>query len=219
MAYPEKLLLGGERVLAHLRPHWRMLVLPVLVPPVAAGVAAWLAALARGAAWRGPIWVVLAVLAVVAVGWFSLAPVLRWRCTHFVVTDRRILVREGVLTRVGIEVAGSAVAGVQTRQTFPERVLGCGTLVVAVDHADDPWEFDGLGDLVRTAAVLERVALEQGGEPRVSRPVRAAEPGGSDGLDDLTDGDLLDEEPPDPVTDHSTEPGTRAQRRARTRRS
>lgn len=223
MAYPEKLLVGGERVLVHLRPHWRMLVLPVLVPPVAAGLAAWLAALSRAAAWRGPIWVALAVLALVAVAWFSLAPVLRWRSTHFVVTDRRVLVREGVLTRVGIEVAGSAVAGVHTRQRVLERLLGCGTLVVGVDHAEDPWEFDGLGDLVRTAAVLERVALEQGGEPRAPR---AGGDGPDDGPDGGPDDGLPGEEPflddagygADPVAD--TGPAAvRGPRRARSRRS
>jgi len=163
VAYPEGLLVPGERVLTHLRPHWRMLVVPVLVPPIAVGVGAWVAARASSLAWRVPLQIATLVVVVGVVGWFALAPLLRWRCTHFVLTDRRVLVREGVLSRVGIDVAGATVTGVRTRQNFLERVLGCGTLVVAVEYADDPWEFDGLAAVVRTAATLERVAEERGG--------------------------------------------------------
>lgn len=36
--------------------------------------------------------------------WLTVAPLLRWRTTHFVVTSRRVLVREGVLTRSGIDI-------------------------------------------------------------------------------------------------------------------
>ena len=162
-AYPEGLLVPGERVLVHRRPHWRMLVVPVLVPPLAVGLGAFLAARASTLAWRVPLQV--AVLAVVlgAVGWFAVAPALRWRCTHFVVTDRRILVREGVWRRVGIEVVGAAVTTVATRRSVAGRLVGCGTLVVGVDHADEPWEFDGLGAVAATAAVVSRVAVERGG--------------------------------------------------------
>lgn len=162
-AYPEGLLVPGERVLVHRRPHWRMLVVPVVVPPVAVGVGAWAAARVSATAWRVPLQVGVLVVTLVVVGWFALAPALRWRFTHFVVTDRRLLVREGVWRRAGIEVAAAAVTGVATRRPWRDRLVGCGTLVVAVEYADEPWEFDGLGAVTATAAVLGRVALERGG--------------------------------------------------------
>lgn len=162
-AYPERLLVPGERVLVHRRPHWRMLAVPVVVPPLAVGTGAFLAARAGALAWRVPLQVAVLVVVLGAVGWFAVAPALRWRFTHFVVTDRRILVREGVWRRVGIEVAGAAVTSVTTRRSVPGRLVGCGTLVVGVEYADEPWEFDGLGAVAATAAVLSRVALERGG--------------------------------------------------------
>ena len=164
MAYPENLLVPGERVLVHRRPHVRMLVVPALLPPLLALLVGWLAALAAPLTWRTTAWTVLAVVATVALCWFCLAPVLRWRCTHFVVTDRRVLVREGVLSRSGIAVPAASIAAVDVRQTLPERLLRCGTLLVAVDGAGEPWEFDGLGDPGGTAQVLERVAIESGAE-------------------------------------------------------
>lgn len=176
MAYPESLLVPGERVVVHLRPHWRMLVVPVLVPPVAVGVGAWVAGMLSTVPWHATAWIVIAVLVAGLVVWSSLAPVARWRCTHFVVTDRRLLVREGVLGRVGIVVMASTITVVRTRQTATERLLGCGTLVVGVANARDPWEFDGIGDLVRTAALVEQVAEDRGG-------LRVPD----DDVDDLTD--------------------------------
>ena len=68
-------------------------------------------------------------------GWFAVAPVMRWRATHFVVTDRRILIREGVFSRTGIVVAGRSITVVRTVRARAERLLGSGTLVVGVDDA------------------------------------------------------------------------------------
>ena len=161
MAYPEGLLVPGERVLVHRRPHVRMLVVPVLLAPLLALLVGWAAAATSMLSWRSTAWTVLVVVAVAVGCWFGLAPLLRWRCTHFVVTDRRVLVREGVVSRTGISVPASTVTAVHLRQTMADRVLRCGTLLVAVDGAHEPWEFDGLGDVARTAAVLQQVAIDR----------------------------------------------------------
>lgn len=167
-SYPEGLLRPGEHILEHVRPHWRMLVFPALLPPLLAAPAAFLAALVSIASWRAMAWAGLAVVVAGLLGWFCLAPLARWRCTHLVVTDRRLLVREGVVSRAGIDIAASSVGAVRIRQTVLERMLGCGTLVVAThDLPERPgrerWEFDGVGHLARVAATLEEVAEDWGG--------------------------------------------------------
>ncbi|MDL5160277.1 PH domain-containing protein [Actinomycetospora termitidis] len=163
MAYPERLLVAGERVSVHVRPHWRMLVLPAVLPPVVAFVGAWLVAVARPTPWFLAVLVAVGVVAVGVVGWFSLAPATRWRATHFVVTDRRILVREGVFSRTGIVVVGRSITSVRTVRSGADRLLGAGTLVVGVDDAREPWRFDGLARIVRVAAEVERMAERRGG--------------------------------------------------------
>lgn len=173
--YPESLLQPGEHVLEHRRPHWRMLVVPALLPPALALPAGFLAATVSTSAWRPTVWIALAVVVVALVVWFSLAPLARWRFTHLVVTDRRLLVREGVVSRAGIDLAAFTVSEVRIRQTPTERALGCGTLVVLTRAADgDPadggrarWEFEGIGRVARVAARLEGAAEQQGGiDPR-----------------------------------------------------
>lgn len=164
-SYPEGLLRPGERVHEHLRPHWRMLVVPALLPLVLAAPTGFVAAMVSAASWRTVVWIALAVLVGGLLWWFSLAPLARWRCTHLVVTDRRLLVREGVVKRSGIEIAADAVVAVRVRQTVLERLLGCGTLVVVTLDAgeDGPWELDGIPYLARVAATLDEVAEDRGG--------------------------------------------------------
>ena len=163
MAYPERLLVAGERVIVHVRPHWRMLVVPALAPPVAAFAGAWLVAVTRDTPWATAALVGVLVVAAGVLGWFAVAPVMRWRATHFVVTDRRILIREGVLSRTGIVVAGRSITVVRTVRARAERLLGSGTLVVGVDDAREPWRFDGLARVARVAAEVERMAQRRGG--------------------------------------------------------
>ncbi|GAA4794878.1 hypothetical protein GCM10023200_33650 [Actinomycetospora chlora] len=178
MAYPDGVLRRGEHVLAHRRPHWRMLVVPALVPPAAVFVAALLAGLADAvpsATTRTAVRLALVLLAVVAVVWLAVLPLVRWRFTHLVVTDRRVLVREGVLTRESVDVAGATITGVRTRSSGLERLLGAGTLVVATAGTEEPWEFAGLGDVEALASLVEGVADERGGLDRAAVAPAVAE--------------------------------------------
>ncbi|WP_328309981.1 PH domain-containing protein [Actinomycetospora sp. NBC_00405] len=163
MAYPDAVLRRGEHVLAHRRPHWRMLLVPAVVPPVAVFLAAFLAALAGSiptGSTRTAVRLALVLLAVIAIVWLAVLPLVRWRCTHLVVTDRRLLVREGVLSRESVVVPGATITDVRTRRTS---VLGAGTLIVSTAGTREPWEFVGLGDVERLASLVEGVADERGG--------------------------------------------------------
>jgi uncharacterized membrane protein YdbT with pleckstrin-like domain len=159
VVYPDELLTSGERVLTHEHPHPKMLVLPALVFLVVVGGAAYLAALAAPLSWSGAAQVALVVVALVLIGWFSVAPLLRWRFTHFVVTDRRVLVREGVLTRSGFEIPMNRINSVHFRQTVIERMLGCGTLSVE-SYSDEPLDFDDIPGVQHVYGLLHRAASD-----------------------------------------------------------
>jgi membrane protein YdbS with pleckstrin-like domain len=221
VAYPDAVLRRGEHVLAHRRPHWRMLVVPALVPPTAAFLAAFLAALATTVpsdATRTALRLALVLLAVLAIAWLAVLPLVRWRCTHLVVTDRRLLVREGVLARESVDVAGATITGVRTRCTGLERALGSGTLVVATVGTEEPWEFSGLGRVERLATMVEGVAADRGGLDRAVTAGSRDEDLGDDLDDHLDELDAFDD---DPEPDQEPEPvpaGGRV-RRWRSRRS
>lgn len=160
MAYPDDLLVPGEEVVMHRRPHWKVLVVPVLAFLLVVGAATFLAALIRDQPWVEWGWLALAGTGTLLVLWLTVSPVIRWRTTHFVVTDRRVLVREGVLSRTGVDIPMSRINSVRFRHTVWERVLGCGTLVIE-SASDEPLEFDDIPDVERVHAMLYHDAVEE----------------------------------------------------------
>jgi uncharacterized membrane protein YdbT with pleckstrin-like domain len=155
VAYPDELLGDDEQVVVHKHPHWKMLVVPVLAFLLLVALCSYLAALVAGQSWERQAWIALAVVGVVGVGWLTVAPLLRWRTTHFVVTNRRVLVREGVLTRSGIDIPLDRVNSVQFRHTLLERILGCGTLSIE-SASDEPLEFDDIPRVERVHSLLHQ---------------------------------------------------------------
>ncbi|MDN5748230.1 MAG: PH domain-containing protein [Pseudonocardia sp.] len=160
MAYPDDLLVDGERVVLHQHPHVKMLIVPVLVLLFVVAAAVFLAAVVREQPWAPWAWVALAVVGVGLVGRFTVLPVVRWRSTHFVVTSRRVLVREGVLSRQGIDIPMSRINTVQFRHTMMERFLCCGTLVIE-SASDDPLEFADVPRVQRVHALLYQEVADE----------------------------------------------------------
>lgn len=130
MAFPDRLLVPGEQVLEHLHPHG-VTLLPAVTAflGTCAGAGALIAVLPRGDA-RVPLLVaVLAVAAVVLVRWV-LRPVVVWSSTHYVVTSERVLVRTGVLRRVGRDIPLARIQDVLFERTLWDRIVGSGSLTI-----------------------------------------------------------------------------------------
>lgn len=160
MAYPDDVLVPGEEIVLHRHPHPKMLVVPVLVLLVTVGAASFLAALVGAQPWARWAWLALGVVTLVVVGRFTLLPVLRWRTTHFVLTSRRVLVREGVFSRRGMDIPMSRINSVMFRHTLLERIFGCGTLVIE-SASDEPLEFDDVPDVERVHALLYQEVADE----------------------------------------------------------
>jgi uncharacterized membrane protein YdbT with pleckstrin-like domain len=124
MAYPKKLLSEDERVVLETHPHWKTLVVPFLELLVVLAVAGFL--LAQD--WW-PRWITVVIALLFALVLFGV-PFLRWRTTLFVITNRRVVTRAGILTRTGRDVPLNRINDVTFSENLLERVLRCGTLVV-----------------------------------------------------------------------------------------
>ncbi len=157
MAYPDDLLSENEHVVVHSHPHFKMLIFPVLALIVTLGVGIWLGILAKDA--TAP-WDLISLIAVGAVGlglvvWLFLAPFVRWRTTHFIVTTDRLIAREGVIKRTGIDIPLSRINSVQFEHGLLDRVFGCGTLVIE-SASDEPLKFDDIPKVERVHTVIYR---------------------------------------------------------------
>ncbi|QDQ96777.1 PH domain-containing protein [Tomitella fengzijianii] len=160
MAYPESVLEPGETVLWHRNPHWKSVLPAALLLPVLTGVAGICGGLIERHAGPGVSAVLYSVLAVAwcaAVWWRCVLPWLRWRSTHFVVTDRRVMVRQGVFSRSGFELELERVSDVRYRRSFSERLLGAGTLVLRSSSAE-PLEFAGMPGARRVQRLIREEA-------------------------------------------------------------
>jgi uncharacterized membrane protein YdbT with pleckstrin-like domain len=58
------------------------------------------------------------------------APWIRWRTTHYVFTNERVIMRTGVFSRQGRDIPLNRVNDVSFQHNFFERLLGCGTLTI-----------------------------------------------------------------------------------------
>ncbi|MBB5805955.1 putative membrane protein YdbT with pleckstrin-like domain [Saccharothrix ecbatanensis] len=155
MAYPDDLLSPSEHVVIHKHPHWKTLIVPVLVLLVAVGGGAYLAALVADLSWAAVAWIALAALVVVLVTWLTLAPVVRWRTTHFIVTSDRVMYRIGVFKRTGLDIPLGRINSVRFEHSLVDRVLGCGTLIIE-SASDEPLEFDDIPGVEKVHSMLYR---------------------------------------------------------------
>lgn len=130
MGYPTRLLSSDERIVIELRPHWLELIVPTVVLIVAAVIAGALAVLTPD--WSIQPWVQLTigVIALIIVLRWSVWQYLVWWLTQYTVTNRRLIIRSGVIARKGHDLPLQRINDVAFEQTWWERFLGCGTLQV-----------------------------------------------------------------------------------------
>ncbi len=144
MGYPDNVLASDEQVVLHRHPHWKRLIVPVLVLLIASALAAFGAAVVADTDWdataKQVVQLVIAAGWLILVGWLTVWPFLTWWTTHFVITDRRVMFRHGLLTRSGIDIPLARVNSVEFRHGLLDRMLRTGTLIIE-SASQDPLEF------------------------------------------------------------------------------
>ena len=157
MGYPENVLAADERVVLHRHPHWKRLIGPVLILLVATALAAFGAGFVNQTDWQSTARtvVLLVILAVwlVIIGWLTVWPFLNWWTTHFVITDRRVMFRHGLLTRTGIDIPLARINSVEFRHGLIDRMVRTGTLIIE-SAAQDPLEFHDIPRVERVHSLL-----------------------------------------------------------------
>ena len=130
MPYPSRLLNDNETVSVDLHPHWWFLAGPILanVGAITAGIATLVAAETDSTLHTVAGWATLVALA--ASSLWLISRYGRWLTTHFVITNRRVIFRTGLLTKRGIEIPIDRVNTVHYQQRLWERMVGAGDLLI-----------------------------------------------------------------------------------------
>ncbi|BCI52094.1 membrane protein [Mycolicibacterium litorale] len=144
MGYPDNVLASDEQVVLHRHPHWKRLIGAVLVLLFTSAAAAFIAGYVTTLQWdataKNVIYLVIGAIWLVLVGWLTVWPFLTWWTTHFVITDRRVMFRHGLLTRAGIDIPLARINSVEFRHGLLDRMVRTGTLIIE-SAAQDPLEF------------------------------------------------------------------------------
>jgi len=127
MSYVHRVLQPGENILYSTTLHWGSYLPALLFALISAGLA--IASMNVGLDYQIPVRVAAVGAGGVAIiSWIP--AVIRRRSTEYVVTDRRVILKRGILGRHTIEMNRSKVESVDVDQTLLGRILGYGTVVV-----------------------------------------------------------------------------------------
>lgn len=164
MGYSRENLAPGEVVVIHRHPHWKSLVLPVLLFWVVTALAGVAVGYTRSSSMndtaKSTVTIIVAVLWVLALGWFLIRPLVAWKTTHFVVTDRRVLYRNGIITRSGIDIPIRRISTVEFRHGLIDRMLRTGTLTIE-SASDEPLSFENIPQVESVHAQLYQELLDE----------------------------------------------------------
>jgi len=125
MPYPKKLLNDYETLALDLHPHWWYFAESVLTLLLTVGFGVVAAVME----WASAAKVVALVLIAVAALWV-LVTYLTWVTTNFVITSDRVIFRNGIFAKSGIEIPLERVNSVHFDQGIWERIVGAGDLMI-----------------------------------------------------------------------------------------
>lgn len=159
--FPENSLTAGETIERHLRPHWRTLVVPaVWAVGILVTLVAGLIAL-PGGVFGDVLRIMLTLGALLLFVLFAGWPALVSRTTHIVLTNKRLLLREGV-GHVEKRDIPLVLLEVKIKQSLIDRILGTGTLVIAA--AGQEQELKHVPDVVQTEVRINALIHDTGHE-------------------------------------------------------
>jgi uncharacterized membrane protein YdbT with pleckstrin-like domain len=120
----------GERSVLVLHPHWKTVLMPFLLLVAVIIVAAvLLIVIPHNRLQTGERIAVGVVALLIAIIWTGV-PFLRWRTTTYELTNRRLRLRQGILSRTGRDFPLIRISDVSFSHGLLDRLLRCGKLVV-----------------------------------------------------------------------------------------
>jgi uncharacterized membrane protein YdbT with pleckstrin-like domain len=128
MPFPAKKLNDGEHFMLDVHPHWWFYGPAALF--LLGSIVGTMFLLGKTSGTLGTIVGYLGVgTSIVAVAMLAVE-VVKWRTTYFVVTNYRLVDRQGVLARSGVEIPISSIDNVKFSQSLFERFLGVGNILI-----------------------------------------------------------------------------------------
>jgi uncharacterized membrane protein YdbT with pleckstrin-like domain len=145
VSYVERNLIAGEQVMFQTRHHWIVMAGALTIGAIldlaaTVGLVYLLGAVGLGVQVRD-IGIVLAALALIVGSVFVVVGVLKRNATEMVVTNKRVIVKTGILARRTFEMLLSRIESIGVEEPVLGRMLGYGTVILR-GVGGTPDEFD-----------------------------------------------------------------------------
>lgn len=127
----KRALSAGEVVILDLRTHVKALFLATLVLIVTLAAATFGFLQVPSGDYQQWIQLAIGVVAAIVIVLWAVIPYLRWSTTRYVVTNKRLITRSGIITRIGRDIPLYRINDVTYEKDILDRILGCGTIVIS----------------------------------------------------------------------------------------
>jgi len=141
MPYPKKNLNSNETIALDMHPHWWYFAQPAaaLVGSIVIGIVVLSKTESGDTAGKAARLATVALLVITAL--WLIGRFLKWLTTNFVITSQRLIFRQGVIAKSGIEIPLERVNNVNFNQGIFERFLGAGDLLIESGGEDGQQRF------------------------------------------------------------------------------
>lgn len=141
MPYSKKNLNSSETIALDMHPHWWFFAQPAaaLVGSIIIGIVVLSKTESGDTAGKAARLATVALLIITAL--WLIGRFLKWLTTNFVITSQRIIFRQGVFAKSGIEIPLERVNNVNFNQGVFERILGAGDLLIESGGEDGQQRF------------------------------------------------------------------------------
>lgn len=152
MGFPDDALAPHETLVLNLHPHWWFIAKPGILLAFTIVVFGGLALSVE----NGLLNMLVAIVLLVEVVWF-LKKFIEWSSTYFVLTSDRVISREGILSKRGIEIPLDRINTVFFHQRIIERMMGLGDLEIESASKDGAQRFE---DIRRPSDVQKEIYIQ-----------------------------------------------------------
>lgn len=165
MAFPKKFLNENEELIVDLNPHWWHFAAPLAGLVLATALAVLLSRLANAiaASWFDSLnkWATIVIVGAALVN--LIVRMLQWSTTHFVVTSDRVIFRQGVIGKTGIDIPLERVNNVSIHQSVLERMVGAGDLLIESGGEDGQQLFTDISSPAEVQNIIHNAIRVHGG--------------------------------------------------------
>jgi len=137
----------------------------------------------------------LGMAAIIVSSAWVLVQLIKWRTTYFVVTSHRLIYRQGVVSRDGVEIPLERVNNVNFGQSVLERMLGVGDLLIESGGKDGQQTFTDIAQPERVQNIIHSTIQARGISRSEATPGSMSIAGELERLEALRDrGSITDDE-------------------------